>query len=389
MKAGKPVSQRHWARGSLVIGLLLAVMSTGVGSIAAARAAGGNPDGAAIEPGGRPLSTRQATVTLTVRTIPALAGVRISVDGAVAMTNSAGELQISRPHDQGSHLLEIVDASIRHGGQQLSFVRWAGQKTEAQAFSSSLTDLPLRADYTLTAAFTAKQAVTPRFIDENGRVIDPSLVTVATARSDAGVVVNLRPGSPTWLDETRVNFSNNVLTVEPVSYSWQSVVIAGSNVIDAGRQSFVPGRDTTATVVGKFHDLTIQPYDALTGSPAGRTVAVTFPDGSVRTVEMDASRIATLKGLPRGTYLINVKAGRAIVAGRVIRLSRDSVVEVPVISLLDLSLFTSVITLLIIAVLLVGRASMRQRLLRPIRRLGRARMQKFVPAHDPARLGAR
>ncbi len=75
-------------------------------------------------------------------------------------------------------------------------------------------------------------------VRQDGTALDPSEVSLITARSDTGAMVELPLGAPTWLDSVRPAFHHSILSAEPVSYSLQSVVVRGTNVVDAGRQTF-------------------------------------------------------------------------------------------------------------------------------------------------------
>ena len=75
-------------------------------------------------------------------------------------------------------------------------------------------------------------------------------------------------------------------------------MIAGSNVVDAGRQSFTPATNPDITVHGQFHDLTVTGYDALLGYGTGAEAVITFPDGTVQTEPLDSNDAAVFPRLP-------------------------------------------------------------------------------------------
>ena len=299
--------------------------------------------------------------TLTIRTSPALPGVRLSMDGTTVVTDDYGVATITQPRNSQLHALTLLDTDTETGNVRHTFARWVGQRSPDQAFSPTLDDLPMRGDDTLTVAFTTQQAVTARFVDQDGQVIDPGLVSSATARSDTGAVVPIASSGPTWVESTRVVYHSNTLEMQDASYSWQSVVVSGTNVVDVGRQSFTPSSTPVITVVGEYYDLTVSGYDA------GDEALVTFPDGEVRTAPLDGDHSATFGHLPRGTYQVTVNAGSSIVGSHQVRLSRSTTLNVPIISAVDIAIVAGSVLSLGIGLVLVGRKSIRRRVIAPFR----------------------
>jgi hypothetical protein len=294
-------------------------------------------------------------ITLTVRTVPALAGVQLSFDGHLLVTDALGLATYTAEHDFAAHRLSVISTSIAQPDRRYQFSRWAGQRDPNQAFSHTVSALPLRSDYSITAAFAVQQQVSPRLIRQDGTPLDPTLVSAITARSDSGQLVNLPLNGPTWLDGVRPAYHHSALTAEPVKYSLQSVIVRGTNVVDAGRQSFAPSVTTSPTFTTQFHDLTITAHDAMFGTSRGDHAVVTFPDGGKLTVPLNSQHVATLTDLPRGTYRVVVKAGSAIVATQQFTLSKDKTADLPVISLLDIAVLLGVLLMIAAVLLIVGR----------------------------------
>ena len=307
-------------------------------------------------------------MALTIRTVPSLPGLRVSLDGAELATDSAGQATFVEDRNADPHTLTLDDTRIDLGGQRFTFSRWVGQRDQDQAFTPTLQGSFMRASSTVTAAFTAEIQVTPRFVDQHGQSVDPARVSSATARSDSGAIVTIAPIGATWLQGTRVEVHSDA-PPEPrqVTYTWQTVVISGSNVLDSGRQSFRPAEAAEITAQGQFDDLKIAGYDALLGHGAGEQAVITFPDGQQQTAPLDTQHAAVFGHLPRGTYQVQVKAGSALVATQQIRLSRNSTVSVPVLSLLDIGILLGSIAAAGMGLVLVGRRNVRRRVLAPFR----------------------
>jgi hypothetical protein len=294
-------------------------------------------------------------ITLTLRTAPALAGVHFTVDGRTVVTGSDGTAGYTAEHDFAAHRLSVISSSVATPTTRFQFTRWAGQRDPNQAFSRTVSGLPLRSNYVITAAFTVQQHVVPRVVRQDGTPLDPALVSSITARSDSGAMVSLPLTTATWLDGFQPVFHHSVLSVKPVSYSLQSVIVRGTNVVDAGRQTFTPTTTVNPTFTTQFHDLVITGHDAIFKSAMGTTATVTFPDGSTQTVRLTGNHTATLPNLPRGNYKVTIKAGRAIVGAQQFTLSKNKTADLAIISVRDLAVLTGVLLLIAVALLVIGR----------------------------------
>ncbi|MFF0160546.1 hypothetical protein ACFYRY_23895 [Streptomyces sp. NPDC005263] len=349
---------------------LTTVTSTGFGRRGARRVAGvlgamavacvvtaGVPAHAA---GQRPPAHRAPwMVTVTVQTVPVLRHVRFTFDGTQIVTDSRGRAEYTGPHDFDEHSLTLDEAAINTKKRRYRFARWSGQRDPDQAFRTSVEGLPLRADYTVTAAFSARYPVTTSFTDQHGTPVAPGRVSSVAVKSDTGSTVEVPPGRTVWLDGLLPVFRKSVLTTRTISYSLQSVMVDGTNTVDAGKQRFSPAASDKAVFITQFHDLTVTAHDAMLSGTTGSAAKVTMPDGTVRAVPFSKDGRATLRGLPRGHYAVDVKAG-GLTAGQEVLLSKDREVDVQVIG--DRDLVGAAVLLLATAVGLViaGRSAARR-----------------------------
>jgi hypothetical protein len=301
-------------------------------------------------------------VTLTVRTEPSVAGIRFQVDGVIAPTDASGAVRFTQPRNSANHVVTLLDTATARADHRYEFVRWVGQRDPEQAFLPQLTGLSMRSDDDLVAAFSEQRRVALTVTDQDGEPIAPEQVTAAVARSDTGGLFPIAPQGHTWLDSRRVVYRGGVLSREAVSYSWQNVTVGGTNVVDAGRQTFQPAARPDVTVAGQFYDLTVRGYDALLRTGAGTAAVVTTPDGSIRTHNLDTAHQVTLRDLPRGVYSVALEAGGSVVAAREVRLSRDLVVDVAAISTTDMAIVGGAGLTVAVGLLLAGRRSLRRRL---------------------------
>ncbi|MET9905291.1 hypothetical protein ABZZ74_00500 [Streptomyces sp. NPDC006476] len=301
------------------------------------------------------------TVTLTVRTTPQLTGVRFAFDGQSAVTGADGTARFIGAHDFAGHRLTVVDHQLARKARKFTFARWAGQRDPDQAFRRTVQGLPLRRDYTVTAAFTARFRVAVRCVDQDGRAVPRERVPYVTVRSDTGHTQRMPVGRPVWLDGLLPVYRKSVLTSRRVGYALQSADSYGTNTVDAGRQRFEPASDQDVVFTTPFHDLTVSARDAVFGSAAGRSARVTLPDGSVREMPFGADGAATLRDLPHGQYQVEVTGGRGLRAVQQVRLSRTQSMRVRVVSRADLAVATGTMGVLAAGLLVIGRRMRRRR----------------------------
>ncbi|RPF37650.1 hypothetical protein [Streptomyces sp. TLI_185] len=300
-------------------------------------------------------------ITVTVRTTPRLVGVPFTFDGQRAVTGAGGTVSFTGAHDFAPHALAVDDHGLASEGRQFTFSRWAGQRDPDQAFRRTVQGLPLRRDYTVTAAFTARFRVTVRCVDQEGRAVPRDRVPYVTVRSDTGHTQRLSVGQSVWLDGLLPVYRKSVLTSRKVGYALLSADAYGTNTVDAGRQRFQPASHQEVVFTTPFHDLTVSARDAVFGSASGRAARITLPDGSVREVPFGTGRSATLRDLPHGQYEVEVTGGQGLRAVQQVRLSRTQSMQVRVVSRADLALAAGTVGVLAAGLLLVGRRMRRRR----------------------------
>jgi hypothetical protein len=378
---------RSLTAGSLALAFAAATLiasgadAAAAGTSSAARtAAAQRPQVFGTPPPQRPHPKRKAwPVTLTIRTLPATPGVRLRFDSQLLSTDRQGVARVTVEHDFLPHTVTLSDVMIERPEVRMHFTRWTGQRDPNQAYSRTVTGLPMRADYTMTAAFTVQYPVTVRLVEQNGKPLDTSQVSSISVKSDTGKVFTFPISTAMWLDGVRPLLRQSSLTATRVSYSMQSVIVRSSNVIDSGRQVFQPAAGRTATVTTQFFDLTVKAHDALFGSVHSKGAIVIFPDGSQHPVDLGPRSSVTLRGLPRGHYRVVLDAGSGIASTADFVLSRDKTTDVAVISVRDLLLLGGVIAMIAVVLLVIGRASWLWRL-----RRRKSHWTRAEQADDPA-----
>ena len=306
-------------------------------------------------------------ITLTVQTSPVLAGIRIGFDGRVARTDAAGRASFTQQHNFLPHTLRLVDTSRVTPQRRFRFVRWAGQRDPDQAFRPSVSGLPMRTNYTVTAAFSVQFPVSAAFVDPQGLPVSPAGISSVRIRTAAGTLLGIPSAGTIWLDGQVPMYRDSTIQTAITSYSLYSVIVGGTNVVDAGRQRFEPARDRRPKFTTKFFDLTVRAHDLLFGNAAGTAASVVFPDGSRHVLDFGRARVVALTHLPRGTYTVDVAHGGGTTIPRQFVLSRSTDVDLAVATPPDYALIGAIGLMATVGLVLVGRA--RARMVRAVQGL--------------------
>jgi hypothetical protein len=300
-------------------------------------------------------------ITITIQTVPALPNVRFTFDGQPLTTDATGRATRTQEHNLDKHTLTLVDTSMTTPSRRYRFARWSGQRDPNQAFRPTVSGLPMRANYAMTAAFAVQYPVSARFVDNQGHPVDPASISAVTIKCDTGEVIDLPKTGTTWLDESLPTYQQSALVAGHLSYSLQSVVLNGTSAVDAGRQRLDPGATATPTFTLQFHDLTIRAHDALFHGAVGRQAELTYPDGTARSFAFGPDHTATVRHLPRGSYTVRVKGVSGVAFAEQLNLSKDKAVDVTAINPTDLVILGTVLSVLAAGLLLVGRRQGKRR----------------------------
>jgi hypothetical protein len=299
-------------------------------------------------------------VTITLRTVPPLPGVRFQFDGRTVVTNAKGVVTVTEPHNFGLHTLTLVQTHLVTTDRQYYFARWAGQRDPNQAFVDTVRGLPMRADYTVTAGFTVSCPVSPRLVEQTGSALSPAQVSELTVLSDRGQPTTLRTSGVSWLLCAAPAYRDSQLLLRNLQYSVQTMLVSGANVVHAGLQRFSPITTPDPKITGYFYSLRMTAHDALFGGGVGSYALLTMPNHKVRKVVFGPSHVATLRNLPLGTYQVTVKAGGASIAGQDVRLSRDQTADLPVVSSYDVAVLVIGLLLVVVGLPLLSGSQRRR-----------------------------
>jgi len=206
------------------------------------------------------------------------------------------------------------------------------------------------------ATFRISEPVSFSFVDMAGVAVDPTLIDTLVLKSKAGDIVTLSGSqlAGATLPTTTVINSPKGLATKSTEYMVDQVIIGGSNVVNRAQQrsTFETSRHWTVSLL--FYGVTFQARDALFGTPLGKSIVVKAADGSTQNLALDANGEATIPRLPRGEFSVSV-VGAGYSPPRPITVSRDQVVDLKVISPLDVLLVLSLMGIAVVGLVLIGR----------------------------------
>ncbi len=298
---------------------------------------------------------RRQPMVVTLQTIPSVAGIRVVQRGRTFTTDAHGRVRMSvRRYPDGRLSAEgfpfatpkILPKTVRPG-VVASFSRfgWSGS--------------PRRIQVGLSLAYRVQM----RFADARGTPIDPRRVQRLVIKSNLGSRAVGTGVDTLQLQGSRVGpyGRHGGLRSKSIGYSVREVRIDGSNVVNRGEVRFYPFRTRVVPIELLFFDLDIASRDALFDSKIGSRLEIVGPDGRTRRRVLDADGRVQLARLPRGVYRVRTDAD-GLGASRLVTLSRHQVVEVKVLSILDLAILGVSGSALAIALVLVRRPRLRARI---------------------------
>lgn len=294
-------------------------------------------------------------VTITIKTLPVVPNVVLSFDGNLLTTSANGTATFTEEHNLAAHSLSIINGPADTAQLRYRFNRWFGQRNPNEVNLPQVTGLPMRSNYTITAAYNVQYPVIPRLVTQYGAPVSLASTTAVVVKGASAQLTTVPNSGPAWLDGISPVFKNNTPATSVVTYSLQSVIVKGTNVVDAGRQTFQPARQSEPTFTTLFYNLSLTAHDALFGATLGDRAVVRFPDGSTRTVLFNQRHQASLLALPRGKYSVTYSASHAIIADVSVSLSKNESLDAAAITRVDLIVLGSGLSVVGVALLVVGR----------------------------------
>jgi hypothetical protein len=282
--------------------------------------------------------------TLDVQTMPPLPGVSFALDGRTFVTDDHGfvRIEIDRWSPKLREHIEIPETRFPDGSHA-RFARWFG-------WSNTIQD-------DVTAAFFVDFPVAYTFIDLQGNPIDPATIDSLTFKSSTGVSHTFKQGEHTdqhMLQGSRVVPTQAGPLNKNLYYTLESVMVNGSDVVNRAQQRYFPATESHWTVQLRYFFVDFNARDAFFGFPIGSAVKMVYPDSSVEVEKFGSGANLRLGPLPRGEYQVSA-VGPGFSPPAPLMLTRDQVVDMKIITYVDMAFAGMVLAAIGFGLLFIGR----------------------------------
>jgi hypothetical protein len=334
----------------VAIATILAMAATAAALPAAAGPAGAASSIPGVPPGYRPL---------TIKTLPPIPGVRVNIDGSELVTGSDGavrtlitkEARDALVANRDAHLRVITKTRVISPGLRGRFHGWY---QEGYVFTpqNPVGEVQI-------ATFDIESRTRFTFIDRHHAALDARGITDMQFRNSLGGLRDIGKPTAVWMRSALVTSVGGTVTLKDVEWRLASVMFHGTNIVQRGLQHFKPRHTPVVAVRVNVFTVDFHALDAFFGSPAGSSIRLTLPDGTVRTIALRNGR-ATVAQLPSGNYDVAIKA-RGLGKVQSVSVSNDVSIDLKVLGVADIGVVLVVLVLLICGVLLLGLRIRRRR----------------------------
>jgi len=271
----------------------------------------------------------------------------------------------------GLYDLQVVTTTFHDPYRRVEFSRWLSEDYQP----TRQVHLPSKTG-PIQVGLNVYELVGEKFVDLNGKPVDPQRVKSFSIRSLQGDAFTFPNGTPRWIPASRVTRrQTGGLEQVPLLYSITQAMVDGSNVVNQSQQQFYTQPNGTWTISLLLYNLRITAHDALFGFPQGNAVELRMPNGQVQNYPLDSSGAAQMYSLARGNYTFRILGAQGITTVAPIALSKDQELDTRVITYLDLAVVGSTGALIALVLLIFGRISLR-RSRRPRREVPRIRINQ-------------
>jgi hypothetical protein len=282
---------------------------------------------------------------IRIHTVPRLAGMKFTLDGRSAVTGRQGWADLPVPPSA---------MFVTKFGQRRLRASALPRMTDTRHRPYEVARLSRYYGGGRTAALTRIFKVKPRFVDLSGAPVDPALVQSVVLKSITGVQYRSSGHEPLVLPGTRVAPFTGKLLSKNLQYSVEKVLVDGANVVNRAQQRFEPRSVRRITVKLLFFRAKFTSRDAIFGFHIGSNIVLRYPSGAVHRYNLGPDGTVVLPALPRGNYSVKVH-GPGFSFSRPVSVSRRQVVDLKVISYLDLGVIVAAAAVVLAALLVVRR----------------------------------
>jgi len=296
------------------------------------------------------LSLQTVHGLVVVSTVPAVAGVTFSLEGATFTTDRRGRAKapIEDLNDVADRLR--LASSTASSGVGVTNMR-----------VTKLPPLAIRQRRVLVA-FDVRRPVSLRFVDLAHHVVPKSRISdvAISAGSSSLRLISQELGTPAALLTQQASKVGTQWQARDITYTLRSVRIDGGQAVFNGRQRFRPSSSGTWTITLAVFTLSVTAHDAFFGSQLSSHLVITRPDGSRLPLQLSAATERNAPPLVRGLYSVQIDS--AVLAGHAsVLVSRNEHIDLRVVTLWDATVFLVLVLLIIVGAVLGGRRMAQRR----------------------------
>lgn len=295
-----------------------------------------------------------------LQTVPPIAGVTFELNGKRFVSNEEG-IARTTVNKIGMYRVHVLVEEYSNPLQRIEFGRWQEESFEPYRY------IQVPGDNIIQVGINVYHLVNQSFVDMASAPIESQRVTEFMIRSAQGDVFILKHGNgtpensvcyigiPCWLPASRTARRVNGLEETKLLYSVINVIVDGSNVVNQSQQRFYthPGENWEIALL--FYTMSVDASDGLFGNRIGKSVNLTFPDGTAKNFPLDEDKVARIHALPRGNYTIEFVGTNGMSNRIPVALSRNQEVHTKVITYLDMAVVGLAGLALALGLLLYGR----------------------------------
>jgi hypothetical protein len=286
--------------------------------------------------------------SVVIQTFPVIEGAVFQVEGRSFTTDQDGKVKIDvkrMSYDLRNRITMVEQplTSGKYAGAYPRITRWFDWKSTN--------------DDTATAAIGLWYPITWSFVKQDETKVQPEQVSSVTFKSSIGTRYTYVSGEHQQthlLQGSRVVPTPQGLNSKPMYYTVESACVAGSSVVIRAKDKYEPTEKQAWTVNLLYYEAHISSKDAFFGYSIGTHVNLTYPDGTVQKIPLDENGNLFLPALPRGDYEMSV-VGPGYSPPRPVAITRDQIVELEMVSYVDMATAFLFLGMAALGLLLVGR----------------------------------
>ena len=288
-----------------------------------------------------PLVLQPVKGTVVIDTVPAMADVSFVLEGTSFTTDAQGHATTPVSDLNAVDGLRIGNPDAR--GSTLSLLR--------------LSRLPPAGPFQrhVLAALSVRRPVSLSFTGSDGRPFANDLVTEVDLDGGGQTVkvsgTNLN--EPVELLAQEAKFIDGKWQTQDITYTVAKVTVEGSDAVFAGQQRFSPNGLSAWPISLSVFTVSVSVRDVLFGSRVTSAAEMTRPDGGRYAVKLTSGQPTLLHSVVRGQYTLTTRSA-VLGANSKILISKNSTIELRVVTLPDVIVMAVLLLSLALAVIFVG-----------------------------------